>query len=92
MTSERAQAYGRVVRTLDDLSATKLNAAEQDRIRDAADTLLSSEDPTDEATRGALDDIEALIHHLTDTGRWTEQRAQQLLDDVTACGPLAHVG
>ena len=92
MTSERAQAYGRVVRTLDDLSATKLNAAEQDRIRDAADTLLFSEDPTDEAPRHALDDVEALTRHLTDSSRWTEQRAQQLLDDVTACGPLAAVG
>ena len=91
MTSERAQAYGRVVRTLDDLSATKLNAAEQDRIRDAADTLLFSEDPTNEATRAALDDIEALTRQLTGTERWTEQRAQQLLDDVTACGPLAPV-
>ncbi len=92
MTSERAQAYGRVVHTLDDLSATKLNAAEQDRIRDAADTLLFSEDPTAGATRTALDDIEALTRHLVDAGRWTDQRAQQLLDDVTACGPLAHVG
>ena len=50
MTSDRAQAYGRVVHTLEDLGQTKLNAAEQDRIRDAADTLHFAEDPSDEGT------------------------------------------
>jgi hypothetical protein len=37
MTSERTQAYGRVVKTLDDLGPTKLQPAEQERIRDAAE-------------------------------------------------------
>ena len=80
-----------MVHTLEDLGQTKLNAAEQDRIRDAADTLLFAEDPSDERARAAMDDIEALASHLTGSGRWTEERAQQLLDDVTACGPLAPV-
>ena len=40
MTSERTQAYGRVVRTLQDVGPTKLHAAEQERVRDAADTLI----------------------------------------------------
>ncbi len=91
VTSDRAQAYGRVVHTLDELGQTKLNAAEQDRIRDAADTLLFAEDPSDEATRAALEDMEALARHLTTSGRWTDERARRLLDDVTACGPLAPV-
>ena len=91
MTSERAQAYGRVVRTLEELGTTKLNAAEQERIRDAADALLFCEDPTTDAARDALADMEGLTSHLTGTERWTEERAQRLLDDVTACGPLAPV-
>ena len=40
MTSERTQAYGRVLRTLQDVGPTKLHDAEQARIRDAADTLI----------------------------------------------------
>jgi hypothetical protein len=76
---------------LDDLGATKLNAAEQDRIREAADTLLFSDDPTDESARRSLDDIEELVRHLTESGRWTDERATRLLDDVAACGPLTPV-
>jgi hypothetical protein len=40
MTSERTQAYGRVVRTLTDVGPTKLHATEQEQIREAADTLI----------------------------------------------------
>ena len=91
VTSDRAQAYGRVVQLLDELGPTKFNAAERDRVRAAADTLLFAEDPRDEATVRALEDIEALAEHLTGSGRWTDERARRLLDDVTACGPLAPV-
>ena len=37
MTSERTQAYGRVIKTLEDLGPSKLQPVEQERIRDAAD-------------------------------------------------------
>jgi len=87
----RAQAYGRVVQLLDELGPAKLNAAEQDRVRAAADTLLFAEDPRDEPSADALADIEELTRHLTGTGRWSDERARRLLDDVTACGPLAPV-
>ena len=40
MTSDRTQAYGRVVKTLEDLGPAKLQPAEQERIRDAADNLI----------------------------------------------------
>ena len=43
MTSDRAQAYGRVVATIEDLGPTKLQATEVERIRQAVDTLLFSE-------------------------------------------------
>ena len=40
MTSERSQAYGRVMRRLEDATGVKLHDAEIAIIRDAADTLL----------------------------------------------------
>ena len=39
----------------------------------------------------ALDDIRALAAHLAESGRWTEERALLLVDDVAATGPLAPV-
>jgi hypothetical protein len=90
MTSERTQAYGRIVKTLEDLGPTKLLDSEQARIRDAADTLIFAEGP-DEHVLSALDDIRALTDHLVESGRWTEERALMLLDDVAAVGPLAPV-
>ena len=92
MTSERARAYGRVVATLDDLGATKLQQDEVERVRAAADTLLFCEDIDDPAAREALEDVEDLAQHLADTGRWLDERARRLADDVAACGPLAPVG
>jgi hypothetical protein len=89
MTSDRTQAYGRVVKTLEDVGPAKLQPAEQDRIRDAADTLIFAAD-LDEA-RAALEDIDALAEHLVGSGRWTSDRAEQLVSDVLACGPVAPV-
>jgi hypothetical protein len=89
MNSERTQAYGRVIRTLDDLGPAKLQPAEQDRIRDAADSLIFAAD-FDEA-RVAMEDVDALVEHLVATGRWTSERAQELLQDLLGCGPVAPV-
>jgi hypothetical protein len=58
MTSDRTQAYGRVMKTLEDLGPSKLLAAEQDRVREAADNLIFAAGP-DEA-RDTLADVEAL--------------------------------
>jgi hypothetical protein len=85
MTSERTQAYGRVVKTLEDVGPAKLLADEQERIREAADTLIFA--PGADEARAALEDVEALAEHLVGSGRWTAERAQQLLDDLVACGP-----
>ena len=88
MTSERTHSYSRVVRTLDDLGPTKLLADEQQRIRDAADTLIFCAGiEADE--RSAIADVEALIGHLVESGRWTAERAAELREDVLGCGPLA---
>jgi hypothetical protein len=89
MTSERTQAYGRVLRTLEDVGPTKLHESEQARIRDAADTLIFA--ATLDEARAALEDIDALAEHLAATGRWSQERATELAQDILACGPLAPV-
>jgi hypothetical protein len=90
MTSDRTQAYGRVVRTLEDVGPAKLHDAEQQRIRDAADTLIFA--ATYEEARETLGEVEALTEQLVESGRWTEDRATELAHDVMACGPVAPVG
>jgi hypothetical protein len=87
MNTERTQAYGRVVKTLEELGPAKLQAAEQDRIREAADTLIFAVTP-DEA-RTSLEDVEALAEHLAGSGRWSDERAERLVEDLLACGPVA---
>ena len=85
MTSERTQAYGRVVQTLSELGPTKLLPAEQSRIRDAADTLIFAADLGE--ARESLLDMSRLAEHLVRSGRWREQRVDQLVADLLACGP-----
>jgi hypothetical protein len=89
MTSERTQAYGRVLRTLEDVGPTKLQKSEQERIREAADTLIFAS--TLGEAREALADIDALAEHLSSSGRWSSERASELAQDILACGPLAPV-
>ena len=89
MTSDRTQAYGRVVKTLEDIGPVKLQPSEQDRIRDAADNLIFAAN-LDEA-RATLEDVEALVEHLVASGRWTTERAEQLAADLLACGPVTPV-
>jgi hypothetical protein len=89
MTGERAQAYGRVMRTLAELGPSKLLPDEEARVRDAADTLLFAEELE---AGGALEDVRALIEHLVSTERWSEERAQRLAADLEACGPVTLVG
>jgi len=87
MTADRSAAYGRLIHTLNEIGPTKLQPAEQERIREAADTLLFTDDAV--PARAVLGDIEELVEHLVATDRWTRERAAALLDDLGACGPLA---
>jgi hypothetical protein len=89
MTSERAQAYGRIIKTLEDLGPSKLHATEQERIRDAADTLLFCEDI--ETAKIALTDVRELTDSLVESGRWLEDSAEKLLRDLDDAGPLTRV-
>jgi hypothetical protein len=89
MTSERTKAYGRVVKTLEDVGPAKLLPTEQERIREAADVLIFAAGADD--ARAAIEEVEALAEHLLGSGRWTAERTQELVDDLMACGPVAPV-
>jgi len=84
-TSERSQAYGRVMRTLTDLGPAKLLTDEQDLIRESADELLF-DSPEAPAALQAVDD---LAQRLAESERWSQERAGQLVDDVASCGAPA---
>ena len=89
MTSERSQAYGRVTKLLDDLSAAKLHAAEQQTIRDAADALFFCEDLSgDPDARASLEAFDQLVDGLLEADRFTPETADRLRADVRGCGPL----
>jgi hypothetical protein len=89
MTTARASAYRRVMRTLRDMGPAKLWEHEQDCIRTAADTLLFCRSFDDEEPSLAIVSVTALVDCLVDSERWTRPRAEQLLDDVWDCGPEA---
>lgn len=92
MNSQRATAYRQVMHTLHELGPSKLLVEEQDRIRNAADTLIFSGDPRDDlGARQALEDIDELCRRLVDSGRWEQVTAARLVDDVAACGTVATV-
>jgi hypothetical protein len=90
MNSARTQAYGRIVKTLEDLGPAKLLPSEQERIREAADTLIFASGSEDDVV-SAVDDVRALADHLAESGRWSDERAAELVDDILATGPLAPV-
>lgn len=89
MTSERSQAYGRVVKSVDDLAGSKLHPTEQQTIRDAADALFFCEDlGGDREAQRALRAVEELVDALIDAERFTPEAAGRILDDVVGCGPV----
>jgi hypothetical protein len=87
MTSERSNAYGRVMRTLEELGPAKLHDAEIAILRDVADTLLFSAVPSAPEVMDAVTLVERLMGDLVDSERWGSESAQRLADDVVACGP-----
>ena len=75
------------MRTLAELGPSKLLAGEQERLREAADSLLFCESVEADALLQAPSDAHELIERLVASGRWTEERANRLSDDLAACGP-----
>lgn len=92
MSPQRTESYLRVVEVLDELGPSKLQPGEQDRIRDAADTLIFCGDlDADVDAREALRDIDELCEALVLSGRWTAPSARALLNAIAGCGPLEPV-
>lgn len=90
MNSERSQAYGRVMKSVDDLASAKLHPGEQDTIRSAADALLFCADlGEDPDAEDALASVYELADHLVESDRLSRERADRLIVDVEACGPFA---
>jgi hypothetical protein len=88
MSPDRANAYQRVLRTLEELGPSKLQPNEQERIRYAADSLIFCADVLeDDATRDSLEDTELLFEVLVESGRWERVTADKLVDDLRGCGP-----
>ena len=86
MTSDRSRAYARAMRTIDDMGPAKLHELEQRRLRTAADTLIFA-GPREHSALQVLDDIEHLMRHLVDCGRWTAERARALVATSRPAAP-----
>jgi hypothetical protein len=92
MNSERAQAYGRLMKAVRADGPEALEPEEQAILREAADALLFCEDLSwDDEARDGVTRVGDLAGDLVGSGRWAPDRAEQLLRDIEACGPMATV-
>jgi hypothetical protein len=93
MSPERAEAYGRLMQTVNEEGSPTLRPDERALVREAADSLFFCEDLAwDDEAREGLTRVGDLAGELVGSGRWGPQRAEQLLRDIESCGPLAAVG
>ena len=78
------------MKTLEDLSASKLHPGEQDVVREAADALFFCDDiDSDPAAEQAMADFYELVDRLLASERLLPETAGGLTAAVEACGPLA---
>jgi hypothetical protein len=88
VTPERAAAYGRIMRIVSAEGSERLEADEQGLLREAADALFFSEDiAADPEARDALARANDLAGNLVGAERWSPDHAEQVLQDLEACGP-----
>jgi hypothetical protein len=67
---------------------TALEPSEQEVLREAGDALLFCEDiALDEDAREALSRVSDLSGRLVGAERWDPELAEQVLQDLEACGP-----
>ena len=92
MTSERAQAYGRLLKSLDGLRGSKLHSEEEEIVREAADALFFCEDLDEDAgAQDALSNFHELTDRLLESERMAPEMAYRLTAQVEECGPLTAV-
>ena len=90
MSPERAQAYGRVMKTLADMGPAKLQSAEQALVREAADAMFFANDlDGDFEAADALARLGDLTARLVEADRLLFETADRLMHDVESCGPVA---
>ena len=88
MTSNRSDAYGRVMRALGDLGASKFHEHEQALIREAADTMFFCERlETDDSALDAMAAVRTLADSLVAGERLLPETMSRLVADVEGCGP-----
>ena len=88
VTTERAEAYGRVMQVVSADGEERLEAEEQAELREAADALFFSTDIAgDSEARDALGRANDLVSRLREAERWSPDYAEQALRDLEACGP-----
>jgi hypothetical protein len=88
MTPERSKAYGRLMKIVSAEGEGALEPAEQEILREAGDALFFCEDITlDDDARDALARVSDLAGRLVAAERWDPDLAEQVVEDVEACGP-----
>jgi hypothetical protein len=88
VTPERSEAYGRIMRIVSADGSERLEPDEQALLREAADALFFSEDiGADPEARDALAHANDLAGNLVGAERWSPDYAEQVLQDLEACGP-----
>ena len=80
------------MKTIDELSPSKLHPEEQQVVRDAADALFFCEDlGSDAAAEEELANLYGLVDRLVENDRLQPETGERLTADVEACGPYAPV-
>jgi hypothetical protein len=88
MTPERSKAYGRLMKVIAADGDAALEPAEQELLREAADAMFFCEDiAQDEDARDGLARVGDLAGQLVGAERWDPELAEQVLQDLEACGP-----
>ena len=88
MTPERSQAYGRLMKVVSATGEGALQPAEQQTLREAGDAMFFCEDiALDDEARDAQARVSDLAGQLVGAERWDPERAEQVLQDLEACGP-----
>jgi hypothetical protein len=88
VTPERSKAYGRIMKIIAADGDAALEPAEQELLREAADAMFFCEDiALDDDARDALARVSDLAGQLVGAERWDPEIAEQVLQDLEACGP-----
>jgi len=85
MTSQQAESYTSLAEILTQEHGVTLRPAETVALRAAADALFFG----DEGSLEARDEAQSVLDALTDSGRWSEDRAASLAALLDACGRVA---